>query len=383
MKRILYVVPVNPFKSDNGCSQRTNLILQILLKHFEVDVFCFTKDNYPQHIPAGCSIRFWEDLLPLSYGRRLLNLLRPGLNAVYYAPSAYDRMVEILGEHSYEFIFFRYLSSAGYSGLKPAKSMIVDVDDLPEQRLRDLLYETTSVLRKCFLFYTLWKVKRATRSFLKDVRHSFFPNPRQCIFPRSSFLPNIPYPVSRDLPDIPFYFRQDIVLFVGVLDYTPNISGVEYFIREIWPGIRKENPKARFRVVGKNLPEVYRQKWTACEGVEIAGFVEDIKAEYLNCKVTVAPLYAGAGTNIKVLEGMYMKRPGVISSFAARGFEEDLKDGYNVYIASRATDFSRKVLKLLDSEELNQEMSQNASATICEKYSFSVFESYLMQGLKD
>jgi polysaccharide biosynthesis protein PslH len=43
-----------------------------------------------------------------------------------------------------------------------------------------------------------------------------------------------------------------LVTFIGAMDWEPNVDGMEYFCREVWPAIRTDVPEARLRIVGRN-----------------------------------------------------------------------------------------------------------------------------------
>src|SRR5579863_2024021 len=53
-------------------------------------------------------------------------------------------------------------------------------------------------------------------------------------------------------PDVSSRSVESLVLFVGAMDWEPNIDAAEYFCREIWPLIQAKAPKARFRIMGRN-----------------------------------------------------------------------------------------------------------------------------------
>jgi polysaccharide biosynthesis protein PslH len=44
------------------------------------------------------------------------------------------------------------------------------------------------------------------------------------------------------------------IVFIGSMDWEPNIDAVDYFLQEIFPRIRAEFPSAMFQIVGRNPP---------------------------------------------------------------------------------------------------------------------------------
>ena len=155
--------------------------------------------------------------------------------------------------------------------------------------------------------------------------------------------------------------------------HSPNIQGVEHFAKNIWQNVRIAVPNAVFKIAGTGVTPEQKIVWEKYEGVRVLGFVSDIYSEYKKCKAVVVPIYFGAGTNIKVLEAMSLRRACVISEFAARAFNNDLIDRGNILIARDDQDFANKLIQLLLDKNYNMNIAINGAKTIEEKYSYSVF----------
>jgi sugar transferase (PEP-CTERM/EpsH1 system associated) len=99
-------------------------------------------------------------------------------------------------------------------------------------------------------------------------------------------------------------------VFVGAMDYPPNVDAAVWFAREVWPGIRARFPDAEFRVVGrKPVPAV--QALAALPGVKLVGQVPDVRPHVARAAVVVAPLRLARGVQNKVLEALAMAKPVV------------------------------------------------------------------------
>ena len=164
------------------------------------------------------------------------------------------------------------------------------------------------------------------------------------------------------------------LLFVGLMNYSPNSDGVDYFIKNIWGKIKEKIPDAVFKIAGDGVTLKQKATWEKFEGIKVLGFVRDIYKEYKECKAVVVPVYYGAGTNIKVLEAMSMKRVPVISEYSAKAFKNDLVDYKNVLVANDDKDFANKTIQLLLDEKLNADIANNGMKTIQDKYSYSLFK---------
>jgi glycosyltransferase involved in cell wall biosynthesis len=135
-------------------------------------------------------------------------------------------------------------------------------------------------------------------------------------------------------------------VWVGGMNDLYNREAVNYFARAVLPRIRTQVPQFRWRVVGRDPPKpLVDLAADPDSGVELAGFVEDLRREYADAAVVVVPLTSGGGTKLKVLEAMAMGRAVVTTPIGAEGIA--VRDGVEMEIADSAEEFSRKTVRLL------------------------------------
>lgn len=382
MLKILYITPFNPLSSNSGAKQRSKLFLEALCEIGYVDLVCFEKNDYPiNSTNYKFSVKFFDNI-PQSKKNKICKLIN-NLNilSIYsvYPKNKYCTGIisQILENNYYDFIVIRYLSTALMCGLIKNKKLIVDVDDLPEEKFSSLAKNNQiPFIRRIYYRLKSSLAKHYTKLFLKNIYHSFMPNKNQLLVSNSSYLPNIPNPgLNSEITQYKVFENlPHTVLFIGLLNYGPNYWGVDYFIKNIWEKIIEIVPGAVFKVIGRGLNEKKKKEWSKVKGVEVLGFVENIEKEYNNCRVVVVPIYHGAGTNIKVLEAMKMNTSVVASKYATRGFDDVLFDSKNILIAKNDIDFSKKVINLLCDKTLNESIRNNALNTINENFSFEKFK---------
>lgn len=134
-----------------------------------------------------------------------------------------------------------------------------------------------------------------------------------------------------------------VIGFVGVMDYTPNIDAVCWFVRCCWPAIRAAVPGASFRIVGRNPTRAVR-RLSETSGVVVVGEVENVSSELAGFDISVAPLRMARGIQNKVLEAMAAGKPVVLSSPAATGLTAE--DGRHLLIADGATATANAIIRL-------------------------------------
>lgn len=134
------------------------------------------------------------------------------------------------------------------------------------------------------------------------------------------------------------------IVFTGVMDYLPNVEGVDWFATEVWPLIRAARPDAQFDVVGsrpaRRIAELAREP-----GIHVTGRVDDVRGYLARASVSVAPLRIARGVQNKVLEAMAMGKPVVATPEAAEGIEAE--PGRELVVAGDARAFAASVLALL------------------------------------
>jgi glycosyltransferase involved in cell wall biosynthesis len=162
--------------------------------------------------------------------------------------------------------------------------------------------------------------------------------------------------------------QEKALLFVGTLDYGPNLQGFEYICEHVLPRIRSKSPEAEFWHVGK-CPKDLVERYTGTEGVRLLGFVDDISKVYSAASVVVAPIFQGAGTRIKILEAAAHGKGIVSTSFGAEDL--DLVDGESIIIADSSEDMAAACLALLANAERASAIGQAARDVIAHKYGWS------------
>jgi sugar transferase (PEP-CTERM/EpsH1 system associated) len=159
------------------------------------------------------------------------------------------------------------------------------------------------------------------------------------------------------------YFRPSVTsdesgcVFVGALDYRPNVDAATWFCRQVWPEIRRRLPAARFALVGRSPSEEVRQL-AAWPGVELVGQVADVRPYVARAAVVVAPLQIARGVQNKVLEAMAMGKAVVASPQALDGL--GAAPGTDLLAASTPDAWSAAVAQLLGDAALRRRLGDSA-----------------------
>lgn len=153
--------------------------------------------------------------------------------------------------------------------------------------------------------------------------------------------------------------------FIGSLDFRPNQDAVEWIIDALWPRVIERAPEARLSIAGSSPPEWLRQKARG-KNIEFLGGIDDAQAFMQRMSVIIAPLFAGGGMRIKVLEAMALAKPVVATSLGAGGIE--FENGRDILIADDATSFADCTVRLLHESDTAARIGNAARATVGERY---------------
>ncbi len=170
---------------------------------------------------------------------------------------------------------------------------------------------------------------------------------------------------------------DDLVVFVGSLDYAPNADAARVLVEQVMPALRRRRPGVRLKIVGKNPPA----DLLAAQGdhVEVTGKVADVGPYLRSAAVTVMPLRSGGGTRLKVLEAMAAGTPIVATKIAIEGL--DLVDGREVRVG-RPSDLAGMAAELMANTDIRADQARAARATVEARYAWSGIARRLEQVLE-
>lgn len=156
------------------------------------------------------------------------------------------------------------------------------------------------------------------------------------------------------------------VLFFGLLATAPNIDGLRFFVREIWPKVVSCRPDARFRIVGASPNQAVKE--LCGNGVELVGFVDDLRPHLAAAAVVVVPLRLGSGTRLKIVEAFAMGKAVVSTRLGAEGLEA-VADR-DLCVADDPSAFASHVARLLNEPATAARLGESGRKLVSERYTW-------------
>lgn len=159
------------------------------------------------------------------------------------------------------------------------------------------------------------------------------------------------------------------LVFVGVMNYYPNVEGIAWFCHAILPEVQRRVPGATLSIVGSH-PTREVQELARLPGVEVTGFVDDPRTWLARAAVSVAPLRIARGIQNKVLEAMAMGLAVVGTRSATQGV--DGQPGRDYLVAESAEEQVEAVCGLLRDAARARELGRAARAFVEAHYDWEV-----------
>lgn len=159
--------------------------------------------------------------------------------------------------------------------------------------------------------------------------------------------------------DLEFFLPQgegsgDRAVFIGALDWFPNVDAIQYFAEAIAPRVSKLLPQLQTKVIGRKAPESLRTFLQGHPGIEFAGEVPDTRPHLADAGIVIVPLRIGGGSRLKILEALAMGKAVVSTSIGAEGLA--VTPNKDILIADTPEDFAQAMARLSGSGELRRSL---------------------------
>ncbi len=166
---------------------------------------------------------------------------------------------------------------------------------------------------------------------------------------------------------------------IGSFLHDPNVDGIRYLKKSIWPLIRKKIPHVEMHIYGSYLSSKVEQLTNLTEGFIIKGWAEDASHVMSQAKVCLSPLRFGAGLKGKFIDAMKNGTPIVTTSIGAEGMMNG--DHWPGYISDDPAEIANKAVKLYLDENIWRQKQNLGIKVIEEEFSKTKFHQILKSKL--
>jgi glycosyltransferase involved in cell wall biosynthesis len=150
------------------------------------------------------------------------------------------------------------------------------------------------------------------------------------------------------------------ILFVGNLNYSPNVDGLRSFVTQVWPLIHRKTPESRLLVVGRAPVnrDIPLMALLGGDGIELHSSVSELTPFYRRAAIAVAPIQTGGGTRLKIIEAFGYHVAVVSTTVGCEGLA--VAHEAQLLIADDPADFADACLRVLSDVSLRKRLSEQA-----------------------
>jgi glycosyltransferase involved in cell wall biosynthesis len=170
------------------------------------------------------------------------------------------------------------------------------------------------------------------------------------------------------------------LVFTGSMDWLPNEDAMQFFVREILPLVRAQEPDVQLTIVGR-APTPAVVKLAEDAAVRVTGRVDDVRPYMNDASVYIVPLRIGGGTRLKIFEAMAMGKAVVSTTVGAEGLP--IEPGTHALIADEPRTFARAVVHLIRDVERRRQLERASRQLVIERYDWSAVAGELEEALND
>jgi polysaccharide biosynthesis protein PslH len=158
------------------------------------------------------------------------------------------------------------------------------------------------------------------------------------------------------------------LLFLGSLDWRPNLDAISLLLDDIFPRVREKVPTATLSLVGRRPPEWLKARAAASPGVRVFADVPDVRPFLATCGMLVVPLRIGGGSRLKILEALATETPVVSTRVGAEGLQ--LMPGRDLTVTETRAEMVAAIEEAIRRPDEARETAENGRRRVLGRYSW-------------
>lgn len=393
-KKLLFLCQTLPFPPDGGVNIRSYHLLRLLAQEYEVTALCFYRRAArptPADVTASLEgLRKLADVeaypIPQEHNRarwlwdhvRSVMTGRPYTVFTYASSDVERRLDDLLANRQFDLVHIDSLDLAHYVPMVDDLPIVCDHHNVESSLLERRAAVQTSRVKRWYMGLqaelTRKEEHRSIGKFALNITCSELDAESLRGMVPSARVETIPNGVdTHTFGPSSGELERDIV-FVGGYTWFPNRDGMEWFADAILPHIRERLPAVSTTWVGRMPPDVGDR--FAAQGVEVTGYVDDIRPYVTGAACFIVPLRVGGGTRLKVVDAWAMGKAVVSTTVGAEGLEA--VDGDNVLLRDEPQAFADAVVEVLEDRELRTRMERAARSTAERVYDWELIGRKLL-----
>lgn len=375
-----------------GAGTRNYHLLRALAQHHDVSLLALV-DDHEREVSAATHLaphatRIRQVAMPQGGSKRLDQVRALAMGRSYYLSThtsavAQNALDEELTRHDYDVVFFEGLLVAGFEVPSQVR-IVLDEHNIEHELIRRSYQSGSGVARRGFNWLEYRRVRPLELAWCQRADLVLVTSEREQSVMRG-LLPEKNVQVVPNGVDIEAFAPDEAVaeapsriIFTASFDYYPNVQGALHFAEHIWPRIQRELPEATWHLVGRNPPAEIVRLGTL-SGVTVTGSVPEIRPHLASAQVAIVPLLTGAGTRLKILEALAMRRAVVSTTLGCEGI--DCIPNKHLLVADEPEAFAAAVVDLLKAPARRESLGAAGRALVNEHYSWGYCGARMLAAL--
>ncbi len=366
---ILLLTQVLPYPPDSGPKVKTYHLLRHLAAHHEVTLVSLVRS--PAEVARA------QELRDLCAEVHTVPLRRSRLRDAYYLARSLLRgesfiisrdhsaalhalLAKITAQRSFDIIHADQLNMAQFAVGLPAGARILDEHNAVWTIVRRMADQSHNLLRRIFLDIEACRLRRYEAEIcarfdgiLAVSAPDHYALELAAVEAGVSLPPIAIIPIAVDARAEPPVRRESVpktILSIATMFWPPNVDGVLWFAREVYPLVRQAVPDVRFAIVGARPPPSVIRLTEDDPSIEVTGYVDDPQPYLERSAALIVPVRAGGGMRVKILEALARGVPVVSTTIGYEGI--DLTPGNELLVGDTPAAFAAALISLLNDPAL-------------------------------
>jgi glycosyltransferase involved in cell wall biosynthesis len=394
--KILWLSHLIPYPPKGGVLQRSYNLIKEMGKYHEITLVSFNqsallesslpeqsdplahaKEKLMQHVKSIKILSIPEERLAKGrYLTALKALLKGSAYNMEWLISSRARRVlaETLLEESFDVVHVDTVSLAPYFYLFEDIPIILNHHNFESEMLSKRSETESNYIKSLFYRYESNQLLKSEIFFSRKADLNLTCSDRdtkmmQSVIGENSFctVPN-GVDISYFYPNPNLPVIKNRIVIVGGLSWYPNREAVEFFIREIWPVLKKEVPNITVDIIGRNPTSEIVDFGNKEENVNVLGFVDDIRDFLWRADFYLCPIKTGGGTKLKILDALATGCCIISDPFACLGI--DVEDNKHVIYAETPMEYVNSIKELQGDQSKRSSLKEAGPVLIKDRYSY-------------
>ena len=393
--RILWLSHLIPYPPKGGVLQRSYNLLRETSRYHDIDLIAFNQkqllNTFYETLEDGIEDARYSldsfcdniEFVPIKsdltrYGKYMLalkSIFTEDPYTVNWLKSAefINALIHMVKTYTYDLVHFDTISLVPYLKYIPNIPTVLDHHNIESHMLIRRANNENNIAKKWYFNQEGLRLNKIERNicplFGLNITCSSIDKVRLMDIAPGSRIEVIPNGVDTD------YFKQDTatqqdmsLIFVGRLNWYPNIEAVQFIAHKIWPALMESNPNIHIDIIGANPPDDVKKVGDKYSNFRVHGFVDDIRPYINKAAIYICPINDGGGTKLKILDAFSMGKAVIAHPIACEGI--NVQEGKNVLFAQTPDEYINLINKLIGNESLRSKLGMEARYLIEQEYAY-------------